>query len=449
MRIQLLAPFLATAVVALNNGAGRTPAMGWNSWNKFACGINESIVKQQAEALVSTGLAALGYTYVNIDDCWQLTRDAHGVIEEDPVAFPSGIAAVSQHVHALGLQFGLYSSAGTLTCQGRPGGLGHEDADARAYARWEVDYFKYDNCYNQGLTNRAGAIQRYGALRDALNRTGRVVNYALCSWGEASIWEFGNELGNSWRTTGDIRDSWDSVVDLIQKNLFLAKWTQPGGFNDMDMLEVGNGNMTDIEYRSHFSIWAALKSPLLLGNDLTNMSSTTFDIISNGEVIRINQDPLGKSAFVRAVLGKVIVWVGELDGGDRVLLIFNGEDKNNVDLDVSMRVFATDKNSMDSSVTWKVGVRDIWEHKYLGEFQSTLRVYGIPPHGVKMYRVTHHGGMFPPMDMKKRFSDSVISYSRNSVSVLEVLGWTFVIVTAWIIVFRMLRPQRRAGYVPL
>ncbi|KAJ3134119.1 Kinesin- protein 6 [Physocladia obscura] len=371
-----------------DNGVGRTPAMGWNSWNKFGCSINENLIRSHADALVATGLAALGYNHVNVDDCWQLSRNASGYIQEDPAAFPSGIKTLSDYVHSKGLKFGLYSSAGTLTCQRRPGGLHFEKQDAESYAYWEIDYFKYDNCFNEGLSSKEGAIQRYGALRDALNATGRHINYALCSWGEANIWEFGDELGNSWRTTGDISDGWQSVADLLQKNLLLSKWAKPGGFNDMDMLEVGNGGMTDTEYRSHFAIWAALKSPLLLGNDITNMSPETVQIIGNEDIIAINQDSLGKSAFLRGTLDNILVWVGELANGDRVLLVFNGDNEKVANVDVSLRVF-TDGNGKTAhqSDFWTVEVRDLWKQTNLGSAQGKIRIYGIPPHGSKIFRV--------------------------------------------------------------
>ncbi|KAI9345019.1 Melibiase family protein [Obelidium mucronatum] len=396
----------ATQVYALNNGVGRTPAMGWNSWNKFDCNINEALIREHADAIVSSGLAELGYNHVNIDDCWQLSRDGDGFIQADPKAFPSGIRALSDYVHSKGLKFGLYSSAGTYTCQMRPGGLHFEKQDAQRYAEWQIDYFKYDNCHNEGMGDKGGTISRYGALRDAMNATGRPINYAICNWGEASIWEFGEPLGNSWRTTGDIRDSWESVQDLINRNWHLSKWSAPGtrwrsnmkkkktltislstgGFNDMDMLEVGNGQMTDIEYRTHFSVWAALKSPLLLGHDIRSMTPETFEIIGNTEIIAINQDALGKSAHVRAILDKIWVWVGELEGGDRVLLVMNAGETP-VSLNIKFGVFAVTQEDVVASATYVVEARDLWLKQELGTFVGSMRLSAIPAHGSRVLRV--------------------------------------------------------------
>ncbi|KAJ3003789.1 UNVERIFIED_CONTAM: hypothetical protein HDU68_005499, partial [Siphonaria sp. JEL0065] len=379
---------------ALDNGVGRTPAMGWNSWNRFHCKINEHLIKKQADALVSSGLSKLGYVYLNVDDCWQSSRNESGFIKEDPTAFPSGMRALSDYVHSKGLKFGLYSSAGLQTCEGRPGGLHHEIQDAQTYASWKIDYFKYDNCHNEGRGNKSATIERYGALRDALNSTGRPINYALCSWGEVNIWEFGGSLGNSWRTTLDIQDSWNSIMSIIKQNQNLSTFAMPGGFNDMDMLEVGNGHMTTNEYRSHYTIWAALKSPLLLGHDLTRQSSTTLSIISNPEVIAINQDPLGKSAVLRVKYKNVWVWVGELIHGERVLVVFNAGYKD-VDVVVGLSVFAVTKEDFKETEVMVVKARDLWTHKdWEEDFKGEINVGRIPYHGVRLLRLSCKNGKF-------------------------------------------------------
>ena len=228
-----------TAVVfALDNGLGLTPQMGWNSWNKFACNINEQLIKDTIDALVSTGLAGVGYKYVNLDDCWQYNRTADGKIVVDP-RFPNGIKPLADYAHSKGLLFGLYSDAGYKTCQGRPGSLGYEEIDAKTYAEWGVDYLKYDNCYNDGTKPEV----RYPPMRDALNKSGRRIFYSMCEWGIDSPAKWAKTVGNSWRTTIDISDSWARMCNIIDLNDLCADYAAPGGWNDPDMLEVGNGGM--------------------------------------------------------------------------------------------------------------------------------------------------------------------------------------------------------------
>jgi len=279
---------VATIVCGLDNGLGRTPQMGWNSWNKFACNINEKLIRETIDALVSTGLAKAGYNYINLDDCWQSGRTKDGKIVVDP-RFPNGIKPLVDYAHSKGLKFGLYSDAGTNTCQGRPGSLGYETIDAQTYAEWGVDYLKYDNCYNTGTKPE----ERYPPMRDALNKTGRPIFFSMCEWGVDDPAKWAKTIGNSWRTTGDISDDWYSMTSIIDKNDLWADYAGPGGWNDPDMLEVGNGGMTTDEYRTHFSLWALAKAPLIIGCDITKMSQDTRDILMNDEVIAVNQDPLG------------------------------------------------------------------------------------------------------------------------------------------------------------
>ncbi|CAF3158558.1 unnamed protein product [Rotaria sp. Silwood2] len=273
----------------LNNGLGRTPQMGWNSWNHFKHNISEKIVQQTTDAMVATGLSAAGYQYVNLDDCWQLTRDSQGIIHPDPQAFPSGISALADYVHSRKLKFGLYSDAGFKTCAKRPGSLGYEKIDAKTYASWNVDYLKYDNCNTDGTIPEV----RYPVMRDALNASGRPIFFSMCEWGVDTPALWAANVGNSWRTTGDIRDNWDYMMFNIDINNNFADKAGPGGWNDPDMLEIGNGGMTDAEYVTHFSLWAISKAPLLIGCDVTNMSAATLSTLTNPEVIAVNQDPLG------------------------------------------------------------------------------------------------------------------------------------------------------------
>jgi alpha-galactosidase len=280
---------LIAVCAALNNGLGRTPQMGWNSWNHFGCGINEALIRSTIDAMVSTGLFAAGYKYVNLDDCWQSTRTSSGVIVPDPNNFPNGVKVLADYAHSKGLLFGLYSDAGHYTCAGRPGSLGYEKIDASTYASWEVDYLKYDNCNTDGTSPKV----RYPVMRDALNASGRHIFYSMCEWGVEDPATWSAPVGNSWRTTGDISDSWSSMTSLLDQNNRWASYAAPGGWNDPDMLEVGNGHMTTAEYRAHFSLWCLMKSPLLVGCDITKMSADTLAILTAPEVIAVNQDPLG------------------------------------------------------------------------------------------------------------------------------------------------------------
>eukprot|EP01111_Echinosteliopsis_oligospora_P002805 TRINITY_DN1438_c0_g1_i1.p1 TRINITY_DN1438_c0_g1~~TRINITY_DN1438_c0_g1_i1.p1 ORF type:complete len:510 (+),score=182.54 TRINITY_DN1438_c0_g1_i1:69-1598(+) len=285
----LVVALVASSVNGLDNGLASKPQMAWNSWNHFACNINETLIQATAKAIASGPLAKAGYNYVNMDDCWAKSRDSNGNIQADPDAFPSGVKALADYVHSLGLKFGLYSDAGTNTCAGRPGSLGYEKNDANTYASWGVDYLKYDNCNNNNIKPE----QRYPPMRDALNATGRPILFSMCEWGVDNPGEWAPKIGNSWRTTNDINDSWDSMTWNLDLSNEWASYAGPGGWNDPDMLEVGNGGMTYDEYKAHFSLWALSKSPLIIGCDVTSMSNETIEILTNEEVIAINQDDLG------------------------------------------------------------------------------------------------------------------------------------------------------------
>ena len=283
---------------ALENGLARTPPMGWNSWNKFACNVSEDLIKQAADAMVSSGMQAAGYQYVVIDDCWQVDRDAQGNIIPDAKRFPSGMQALADYMHAKGLKFGMYSDAGTGTCQNRPGGRGYEFQDARQYAAWGVDYLKYDWCNHSTQDSQAS----YSIMRDALKKSGRPIVFSLCEWGSTKPWLWAGAVGNLWRSTGDIIDKWEGsekwgglgVVQILDLQDGLQSYAGPGHWNDPDMLEVGNGGMSLTEYRAHFSMWCLLAAPLMAGNDIRAMSADIRDILTNKEVIAIDQDPLGR-----------------------------------------------------------------------------------------------------------------------------------------------------------
>ncbi|XP_050210786.1 alpha-galactosidase 3 [Mercurialis annua] len=367
-------------IFQLNNGLARTPQMGWNSWNFFACNINETVIKETADALISTGLADLGYVYINIDDCWSAsTRDAKGELVPDPKTFPSGIKALADYVHAKGLKLGIYSDAGTFTCQVRPGSLHHEKDDADLFASWGVDYLKYDNCFNLGIKPK----ERYPPMRDALNATGRTIFYSLCEWGvdDPALWA--RNVGNSWRTTGDINDSWVSMTTIADLNDKWATYAGPGGWNDPDMLEVGNGGMTYQEYRAHFSIWALMKAPLLIGCDVRNMTAETHEILTNKEVIAVNQDPLGvqgRKVQTSGVDGCLQVWAGPLSGHRLAVVLWNRCSK-------AAAITATWKKLGLESGT-SVSVRDLWQHKDMGGDFVTSFGARVDAHDCGMYIFT-------------------------------------------------------------
>ncbi|KAL8171439.1 hypothetical protein V2J09_023243 [Rumex salicifolius] len=339
----------------LNNGLALTPQMGWNSWNYFACNIDEVVIQETADALVSTGLADLGYIYVNIDDCWSnQSRSLEGKLVPDQKTFPSGIKALSDYVHDKGLKLGIYSDAGVFTCQVRPGSLYYENSDAEQFASWGVDYLKYDNCYNLGIAPK----ERYPPMRDALSATNRSIFYSLCEWGvdDPALWA--DKVGNSWRTTDDISDSWASMTKIADLNDKWASYAGPGGWNDPDMLEVGNGGMTYHEYRAHFSIWALMKAPLLIGCDVRSITAETMEILSNKEVIAVNQDPLGvqgRKVHVSGRHGCQQIWAGPLSGNRLVVGLWNKCSS------ATTIVAKWDVIGLHPFIT--VSVRDLWKHK--------------------------------------------------------------------------------------
>ncbi|KAG6741166.1 hypothetical protein POTOM_056655 [Populus tomentosa] len=275
------------------NGLGLAPPMGWNSWNHFHCNIEEKLIRETADAMVSSGLAALGYEHVNLDDCWaELNRDSEGNLVPKASTFPSGIKALADYIHGKGLKLGIYSDAGSQTCSGTmPGSLGHEEQDAKTFASWGVDFLKYDNCNNDGTSPK----ERYPVMSKALLNSGRPIFFSLCE---------------CMTSRADQNDQW-------------ASYAAPGGWNDPDMLEVGNGGMTTEEYRSHFSIWALAKAPLLIGCDVRTMSDETLEMLSNREVIAVNQDKLGVQGKKVKNNGDLEVWAGPLSNNKIAVVLWN------------------------------------------------------------------------------------------------------------------------------
>jgi alpha-galactosidase len=365
----------------------QTPPMGWNSWNKFQCNVSEELIKSVADAMVSNGMKEAGYEFVVIDDCWQVKRDADGNIVADAEHFPLGIKALADYIHGKGLKFGIYSDAGTLTCAKRPASQGHEYQDALQYARWGVDYLKYDWC----STGTRNAQEAYTTMSNALLSTGRPIVFSMCEWGTAKPWLWGRGIGNLWRTTGDISDKWSSnkkwpdggccelgMLEILDLQVGLESFAGPGHWNDPDMLEIGNGGMTTPEYRAHFSFWALLAAPLLSGNDVRSMSAETKDILLNKEVIAIDQDPLGLEGRRISKNGDLEVWARPLKDGGRAIILFN-----------------RGTSEAEVGVTWEqlgypghlsANVRDLWDHKDRGSFTGGYKSK-VAPHSVVMVKV--------------------------------------------------------------
>lgn len=353
-----------------------TPPMGWNSWNHYHQEINEKLIMAQADAMVSSGMKAAGYEYINLDDCWMaLERDADGNLQADPVRFPHGIKYLADYMHKRGLKIGLYSSAGTKTCAGWPASLDHEEADAKMFAKWEIDFLKYDNCNNEGRP----IIERYTKMKKALDATGRPIVFSICEWGSSRPWEWAPSLGELWRTTGDINDSWPSVVQKLDQQVDLGKYSRKGGWNDPDMLEVGNHGMTNTEYRAHFSLWCIMAAPLIAGNDMRKMSDTTLNILTNKEAIAIDQDPAGNGGYKLRDEGDREVWVKELaDGSYAVALLNRGTER----IYITMQI---EDLGIKKSAAYTV--RNVWNHNQEIRKDGMVRSF-VDGHGVEMYRVT-------------------------------------------------------------
>lgn len=371
-----------------------TPPMGWNSWNKFACEINETKIRDVADAMVSSGMKDAGYHYIVIDDCWHGQRDSLGFIHPDPTRFPSGIKALADYIHSKGLNFGIYSDVGDKTCGGRVGSRGHEYQDAITYAQWGVDYLKYDWCNSDGIN----AIGAYTTMRDALFAAKRPVVFSMCEWGQNKPWEWAQNVGHLWRTTGDIFNCFDcekkygtwsawGVMKILDMEKDLRKYAGPGHWNDPDMLEVGNG-MTVNEDRAHFSIWCMLAAPLIAGNDLSKMLKETHDILTNKEVIAIDQDSLGIQGFNQSKVDSVEVWYKPLKGGDWALCFLNRSLKPiSFDYDWKKQNVIDDFAKLELKFDKKpYTIRDLWEKKDIGATDKILKVT-VPSHDVVLIRL--------------------------------------------------------------
>lgn len=339
-----LCPWLALALALTATSASAqkfaelapTPPMGWNSWNHYACEIDEGLIRRTADAMVANGMRDAGYVYVNIDDCWQGPRDADGFLQADPARFPSGIKALADYVHARGLKLGIYSDAGSKTCAGRAGSQGHEYQDALQFARWGVDYLKYDWCNTGSGAGQRNPREAYATMRDALHAAGRPIVFSICEWGDNKPWEWAREIGHLWRTTGDITNCWNcevghgswsswGVLNILDKQAGLRRHAGPGGWNDPDMLEVGN-LPTLAENRSHFALWAMLAAPLIAGTDVVGMTPEIAAILTNPRLVAIDQDPLGIQGFAWMRTPELEVWARPLSDDKWAIAVLNRSD---------------------------------------------------------------------------------------------------------------------------
>ncbi|UWY28219.1 glycoside hydrolase family 27 protein [Flavobacterium sp. TR2] len=363
-------------------GLAMTPPMGWNSWNTFATNIDEKLVKETADIMVASGLAAAGYNYIVLDDGWMThERDANGDLVPDPQKFPNGMKALIDYVHSKGLKFGLYNCAGTKTCAGYPGTRGYEYQDARFYAKLGIDFLKYDWCNTEGIT----AKEAYATMSNALKTAGRPIVFSLCEWGDNQPWEWGKPIGNLWRISGDIYpcfdcefkhpENWSSwgFMKIADMRKDIRKYSGPDHWNDFDMMEVGN-EMNDTEDKTHFAMWCMLSSPLFTGNDYRKMSKETLAILTNKEMLAVNQDKLGIQGFKYAVLDGVEVWVKPLsDKAWAVSFVNRTETSKIINFDWKKnKIKDTDfgYEADFSSTIFKI--KDLWKNKEIGSTKKAF-----------------------------------------------------------------------------
>ena len=377
------------------DGLALTPPMGWNSWNKFACNVDEKLIREVADAMVSSGMKDAGYTYINIDDCWHGDRDSLGFIHPDATRFPSGMKALAEYIHSKGLKMGIYSDAGSQTCGGRPGSRGYEFQDAMTYAAWGVDYLKYDWCNTDGLK----AEGAYKTITAALRRAGRPVVLSICEWGNDKPWEWGPAVGHLWRTTGDIFNCFDCINDhgtwksfgvmqILDMQKGLRKYAGPGHWNDPDMLEIGNGKLTPAEDRSHFAMWAMIAAPLIAGNDLRTMDKETITVLTNKAVIAINQDELGVQAFKYTTKDSVETWLKPLKGGDWAIAFVN-RSKQSKKIDWNWKQSPIKDPDFDHQLntqTQNFNLKNLWTGKNTGTTKTVLKAE-VPAHDILLLRL--------------------------------------------------------------
>jgi alpha-galactosidase len=362
-----------------------TPPMGWSTWNHYAHAINDKLIREQADAMVASGMKDAGYVYVHIDGGWEGQRDAKGVLHPLP-SFPD-MKALGDYIHSKGLKFGLYSGPGPVTCAGAEASYGHEDQDAAMFASWGVDYLKYDLCSYRiimqqesgGDVTKAEAMMRaaYEKMHQAILKTGRPMVFSMCQYGLGEVWTWGPEVGgNMWRTSNDINDTYERMMSIADRQAGLGRYAGPGHWNDPDMLEVGNQGMNYEEQKTHFSMWALMAAPLMAGNDLTQMSEETKSILLNREVIAVDQDAMGKAGDRVWQEGPLEVWAKPLSGGEVAVGLVN---QTTSATHVTVRL-------ADVGVSGEAQARDLWEHKDLGTVRGSYTAV-VPGHGIVMLRL--------------------------------------------------------------
>jgi alpha-galactosidase len=385
------ASLIATPAPARKTGLALTPPMGWNSFNHFGCAINDKLVRETADAMVSSGMQAAGYEYIILDDCWMAPgRDANGNLYGDPAKFPNGMKTVADYIHSKGLKFGLYLDRGTKTCAGYPGSYGYEVQDANMLASWGVDYIKDDNCSVVGKL-----MDDYTNMHNALEATGRPIVFSMCSWGFPGILVPQMGIAQLWRTSSDIKDTWDRMINIGEANNIYAAYAGPGHWNDPDMLEVGNGGMTNVEYRTHFSLWAMEAAPLIAGNDLRSMDQATIDILTAPEIISVDQDALGIQGTQVSGSGPnnlLEVWSKPLSAKNTYAIML----LNRLEVDTNISVYWSDLGLSKGPAT----VRDLWSRTDIGVLYNGYSPI-VPAHGVVLIRVTsisdsHSPAPLPP-----------------------------------------------------
>jgi alpha-galactosidase len=350
--------------------------MGWNSWNKFRNRVDDASVREMADAMVSSGMKAAGYQYINIDDTWEADRDLQGFIRSNK-KFPD-MKALADYVHSRGLKIGIYSSPGPTTCAGYEGSYGHEEQDAKTFAAWGIDYLKYDWCSARIFYTDEEMQAVYQKMGDALRASGRSIVYSLCQYGRNEVWKWGPEVGgNLWRTTGDIGDNWNSMTRIGFAQDEHSPWAKTSHWNDPDMLEIGNGGMSEDEYRTHMSLWSILAAPLLAGNDLRDMRPAIHDILTNREVIAIDQDSAGKQGTRTSKAGDQEIWVKTLADGGQAIGLFN---RGSQSTKMSLKWTDVGLKSAPSKV------RDLWSHQDVKPGRLEYAA-DVPSHGVVLLRI--------------------------------------------------------------
>lgn len=364
---------------------GKTPAMGWNSWNTFGWQINESLIKEVADAFIDNGLAAAGYEYIVIDDCWsERKRNAEGLLVPDPDKFPSGMKALSDYIHSKGLKFGMYSCAGTQTCAGYPASFEHEFVDAKTFADWGVDYLKYDYCYKP--TAIPGHIL-YKRMAMALRNSGRDILFSACNWGHDDVEKWIRSSGaHMWRSTGDIQDNWESIKNLALSQVGKECYSGPYCYNDVDMLVVGMygkgnvalGGCTDEEYKTHFSLWCMMNSPLMIGCDVRSMSEETKKILTNKEMIAINQDVEGRQSYtIGSVNNGAMAYIKPLHDGSYAIGFFNMSDDTR---EIAIPFWDL---GLPTASGYGFALRDVWKHANIGIFNEGYKTK-LAPHSCEV-----------------------------------------------------------------